>query len=446
MRRREAVHRFPVCVQSGTSGDKFWAPLPTNEADMPVLLAQDDEALARAAGHDPAALGTLHARHHGALVAFCRSVTRDAADAEDAAQEAWLRAHDALRGETAPARFRPWLFAVARNAALDRLRTRARMADALDVTEIELAGRDDVEAAAFARDDWAAVAADVRRLPDRQRRALVLRELAGLGWPEVGAELGVSATRAESLAADARQSLGELARGRGLACEDVRGRLGRVGAPSRRLRAHLAACPSCAGFDRRRRGSALSSRLLAPLGLLRVLAERFAAGGDGVAIVAKPAAVGAVALLALAAPRPHHHPASRPHGGKQQATAIASRPAQSIDNARRAAAGTPGRPTTSLVRREPRRHVVPSATVRRSVAAAPTRTPAGQAVLPQPSRPPQQPQVPLQPAAAQQVVEHVVHSVTATAPPAPVAAVQQTVEQTVHRTVDTVTGLLTPRA
>ena len=98
----------------------------------------------------------------------------------------------------------------------------------------------------------ALVVADLDRLPDRQRGALVMRELSGLDYAEIGAALAVSPAAARQAVYEARVALRDVSRGREMDCEAARravsegdGRRLR----SRRLRAHLRACDSCSDFS-----------------------------------------------------------------------------------------------------------------------------------------------------------------------------------------------------
>src|SRR5919107_5755216 len=69
----------------------------------------------------------LHAQHGAELLRFCRSMLHDADDAADALQDTWIRAMKALRDEGARVdAHRPWLYTIARNTCLDRLRDRKR--------------------------------------------------------------------------------------------------------------------------------------------------------------------------------------------------------------------------------------------------------------------------------------------------------------------------------
>lgn len=77
---------------------------------------------------DPRAFGRLYDRHAAVVLALCRTLIpgRSVADAEDAAQETFLRAHRMLDRLTDPRGFRPWLYQIARLVCSERRRSTAR--------------------------------------------------------------------------------------------------------------------------------------------------------------------------------------------------------------------------------------------------------------------------------------------------------------------------------
>jgi DNA-directed RNA polymerase specialized sigma24 family protein len=89
---------------------------------LPVLRAQ-------AARRDPAALAAMYERHHQALYRYCRSILHDEEDARDALQSTMAKALAALRNEERNFELRPWLFRIAHNEAISRLRQRRATVD-----------------------------------------------------------------------------------------------------------------------------------------------------------------------------------------------------------------------------------------------------------------------------------------------------------------------------
>src|SRR5437762_13855796 len=98
---------------------------------VPTIPGVSDERLAARVASDATAFTELHERYEQPLLRYTRSLLRDPHDAADAAQDAWTRAFAALR--ESPVRvlsMRSWLFAVARNACMDRMRDGKRCSPA----------------------------------------------------------------------------------------------------------------------------------------------------------------------------------------------------------------------------------------------------------------------------------------------------------------------------
>ena len=134
---------------------------------------------------------------------LCRGLLRNAAEAEDAAQQTFLSAYRALVGGTEPREPAAWLAAIARNECLARIRSRMREPLPVDGLEGEEA-RDDPVAEALCRADLDALWAAIGELPQQQREALLLREFGGLSYRELAFALGVSRPAVESLLFRAR--------------------------------------------------------------------------------------------------------------------------------------------------------------------------------------------------------------------------------------------------
>jgi len=102
---------------------------------------EDPEVVAAIVAGDPAGLAEAYDRYAMPLYSYCRSMLREPADAADAVQDTFLVATAKLRDLRDPARLRAWLYAVARNECLRRLRAGAALA------ALEEAGDVPVEAA-----------------------------------------------------------------------------------------------------------------------------------------------------------------------------------------------------------------------------------------------------------------------------------------------------------
>ncbi|HWC85421.1 MAG TPA: sigma-70 family RNA polymerase sigma factor [Solirubrobacteraceae bacterium] len=132
------------------------------------------------------------------VYAYVATLVRDRAAAEDVTALAFERAYrrrrtfDRRRGEE-----RAWLFGIARNAALDELRRRRRLAALVtDPEDVDVAGPEDGADIALRR---TSVRAALAALPARDRELIALKFHAGLGNAEIARVLGVSESNAGTM-------------------------------------------------------------------------------------------------------------------------------------------------------------------------------------------------------------------------------------------------------
>jgi RNA polymerase sigma factor (sigma-70 family) len=128
-------------------------------------------------------------------------------DAEDVVQDALIRAYRGLRVTDRPMALRPWLYMIVRNRALDELRAPQR-ADAYD-DELGMRAVPDADPAqrAVERDEMRQIVAEIARLPERQRIALVMREFDGATHAETARALDTTVPATKSLIVRARSNL-----------------------------------------------------------------------------------------------------------------------------------------------------------------------------------------------------------------------------------------------
>lgn len=271
-----------------------------------LRLASDERLAALIADGDAHAFSVAFDRHLPALVRYCQGIVMNREDAEDAAQNAMLAALRSLPDRGAGVNLRAWLYRVAHNEAVSLLRRR-RPHEALE--DVTVAADSETADVAATRMRLSELISDLRSLPERQRGALVMRELCGLGYGEIAGALGGDEAAAMRTVFEARSALTQNESGRDVACSTVQRCMSdgdRRRLRNRRLRAHVRDCAPCREFERsittRRRDFAL----LLPLtgkGLLAALL-----GGGGLRLAATttrlppmPAgARAAIACLALA--------------------------------------------------------------------------------------------------------------------------------------------------
>jgi RNA polymerase sigma factor (sigma-70 family) len=170
----------------------------------PLRRSPSDARLVELArgGSEPA-FEAIVARYRLPLVRHCARLVGEA-DAEDAAQDALVSAHAALLRGAAVRQLAPWLYAIAQNAARSCLRARAARPGTADAAcDRGVLAHGSAEGRQELRDVLAAVSS----LPDRQRDAIVMRELEGRSYDEIASRLGASPGAVRQLLNRARGSV-----------------------------------------------------------------------------------------------------------------------------------------------------------------------------------------------------------------------------------------------
>ncbi|HEY6522815.1 MAG TPA: sigma-70 family RNA polymerase sigma factor, partial [Solirubrobacteraceae bacterium] len=236
-------------------------------------------------GHEEA-FRTIHDRYRQRMFAYTRQMlSGSAVDAEDAVQEIFVRAYSGLRSSDRELALRAWLYRIAHNRCIDELRRPQSVATEAIPATVPNTGSDPV-ARLEQRDALKRLIADVQRLPDQQRSALLMRELAGMTYADVGGALGVSVPAVKSLLVRARVGLAQASEARDTSCARIREDL--IVSHDRGVRAsglarrHLRDCPHCRQFRSEVRGVSRQLAAFVPaLGPIGVIAKVLGIGGGG---------------------------------------------------------------------------------------------------------------------------------------------------------------------
>lgn len=166
----------------------------------------DEALLARVAQGEPIAVRALVARKLPRLLALAGRMLSDAQEAEDVAQEAFVRAwRQAPKWRPGEAKFDTWLHRVTLNLCYDRLRRRRELSYADPPEQVDEGPAPD--RALEAADTGRRVGRALQNLPDRQREAIVLCHYQELGNIEAAAVMGVNVEALESLLGRGRRAL-----------------------------------------------------------------------------------------------------------------------------------------------------------------------------------------------------------------------------------------------
>jgi RNA polymerase sigma factor (sigma-70 family) len=293
--------------------DGFVAPAPRPRLALPrrsLQRAGDDRLVSQIRGADEAAaraaFEVLYDRHHRGVLAFCRHMLGSFEEAEDAVQHTFSSAYRALLRDDREISLRAWLYAIARNRCLSMLSARREQL-ALDDVEGMLPSTRGLAREVEERSELRELLADMQRLPEDQRAALVLSELEAHSHKEIGEIIGVPPAKVKALVFQARESLMIRRQARDTSCAEIREQLSvlRGGALRRReLRRHVESCEGCRMFEaevrRQRAGLAVLLPVAPTLALKNsTLASAFATTSGAAAGVAGISSGGAAAGLAL---------------------------------------------------------------------------------------------------------------------------------------------------
>jgi RNA polymerase sigma factor (sigma-70 family) len=222
----------------------------------------DADLVAAVRTGDDRAFEELYRRYFPRISAFVCRMLHDAAGCEDVAQEAFLSALRRMRANDAEINFKPWIYQIARNAAIDAHRRRSHAVEvSMDADDglrasdrTRLVGLDGgPDAALITKERLDHLQGAFDELSDVHTRVLVMRELEGMSYREIGKRLHLTRPAVESALFRARRRLEteytELAEGR--RCEAMRQTMMRIaagthkGAEEHRLARHAKRCHTC---------------------------------------------------------------------------------------------------------------------------------------------------------------------------------------------------------
>jgi RNA polymerase sigma factor (sigma-70 family) len=265
---------------------------------------------------DDRAFEQLYSRYQRRIAAYVCGMVKDYGRAEDITQEVFVSALRRMRQTERPIAFKPWIYEIAKNACIDAYRRSRRAEEVSYDADDRLSPSDygrlvatepEPDAAVDAKQDIDHLCGAFGGLSDSHHQILVMRELEGLSYKDIGERMGMSRQAVESTLFRARKRLGEeydeLASGaRCLRIQAIVADCGTAGLgirDQRRLARHISHCQPCrrlavaAGLDvpvpaRRRIAARVAGWLPLPafLRLRRGGDEEAALGGGGSAWMA----------------------------------------------------------------------------------------------------------------------------------------------------------------
>lgn len=193
-----------------------------NEQVAVAAETDDEQLVLQAQSGDLDAFNHLVTRHERSVYAVCYRLLRDAAEAQDATQDAFIRAWNAIdsfRGGLV----RPWLLRIATNRTYDILRSRQRRpADSLDAQPFETEpewtsqapGSEHPESFASRSELSGFLEESLNALPDDQRLAIILSDVQGYAYEDIAAVMDVAVGTVKSRISRGRSRLRDILRDR----------------------------------------------------------------------------------------------------------------------------------------------------------------------------------------------------------------------------------------
>lgn len=191
----------------------YWAPLVVFRKDSDLTEPIGDTVLIRRClTGDVSSYGELVDRYSGRIINLAYLMIGDRHDAEDIAQEAFIRAYRSLGKFQRKAKFSSWLYQIALNLCKDYLKAKSRHARSVADEQLEgvdAGSRDSTPEQILQTELSEKMKEAVNKLPYLYREAFVLRHLQGLEYEEVASITGVPADTVRVRAYRARELLRE---------------------------------------------------------------------------------------------------------------------------------------------------------------------------------------------------------------------------------------------
>lgn len=176
------------------------------------MRISDDEIIARCQKGDRSSFELIILRYQDKVLNLCLYLLKNPHDAEDAAQETFVKAFKNIRSYTPVAAFYTWLSRIAVNTCTDLQRKRALFSlffsdDGQEKIDLQPSYIPNPEMAYEAQQSMQALQAALRQLSTKLRTVIVLKELEGLSYEEIAEVLEVSSGTVKSRLSRAREEL-----------------------------------------------------------------------------------------------------------------------------------------------------------------------------------------------------------------------------------------------
>lgn len=184
-----------------------------NEIGMNCRRMEETELQIRFKQGDEDAFRVLVERHHRAILNLCHRYVGNQEDAEEVAQDVFVRAYRARESYEPRAKFSTYLYRIAVNLSLNRIRDRKRRFGLLEDTLTEdrslalAEGNPRPDELLERKEQQAAIRKALDSLPERQRTAVLLKRFQGLSYEEIADVMDCSLSAVEAILHRAKRNL-----------------------------------------------------------------------------------------------------------------------------------------------------------------------------------------------------------------------------------------------
>jgi RNA polymerase sigma-70 factor (ECF subfamily) len=179
---------------------------------MQLHVQSDSELVRQIQSGEATAFDELMRRYKHLVVNFIFRMLGNAQDADDIAQDVFMCVYQNLDTYRPDSKFSTWLFALARNAAIDRIRWRSRHRTESIESAPEIVASSGTAEEVNAHEIGDQIAAAVANLPEDQKTAIILSEYQGMSYSEIAGVMRCSEKSVESRLYRAKQTLREALR------------------------------------------------------------------------------------------------------------------------------------------------------------------------------------------------------------------------------------------
>jgi RNA polymerase sigma-70 factor, ECF subfamily len=175
---------------------------------MSIDETNENELMNRLASGDMASLGEIVNRHQGKVLAFAYRFINDWTQAEDIAQETFIRVYKAAGSYKSQAKFTTWLYRIVSNLCFDEKRRKSNTLVSIEEVSSTIAGVSESDYAER-KETIDLVKKTVLELPERQRLAIILHRYENLSYDQICEVTDWSKSAVESLLVRAYANLRE---------------------------------------------------------------------------------------------------------------------------------------------------------------------------------------------------------------------------------------------